>query len=531
MIREFQGTSNFIASFLEGKSSSSRFTIDRQDDGLEVRTEYNFRQLLPGWLAPFCNDTYADENRKTIEYFYEAFGEGRVKRISDRRNLDIVHKHSSGHSLTVGDVEELFLGMGLVTKDDMEAIFNALVHPDRETNYLHKSDEELADLRAQFRGKQFSDLTKADCDTLYDLASPFEKLETFFINDLPKPSIPGTRGHNLKQLRSLAYQVLQMRRAPYEKRLHCDYNLLRRVIGYHNPDGLVLPETKGYRYIFTKVTGGGAYKVLLKSMNKTQGLQNKVVCLPTHFFSPVPQWWEQVADILRPDLGIRGTMATYDQMKGYLYHPEEGFVDTAKERVEYAGFSLGAINAERDAVNFPDKISRLFAVGSSGLDEASLKTYKSRVMALSQPKMKVRYVFHSGSTDGRRVPDHISYMGAGFVGKGCPTWKVDVKIRDFLTIEGEDDGLPAIVPERIVKPTVTNEFMALVRFFISFGTTHTLNYLKGPFKVAKVHYPRDERLTNIPLGWEWMRQWWAKHFGQVGEAEQFLRMQEEKSRA
>ncbi|GAB4190540.1 MAG: hypothetical protein Tsb0015_11830 [Simkaniaceae bacterium] len=495
----------WIAETLKNSWNCNRVLIEEDDSNFRCKSAFNWRQLLPDFFAPFLDDDYRRENRKTIEYFYRIFGESRIKQISRENDLSLEYKRIHGLALTRGEVEVLFVNMGVVTVDTMQAIFEQLKNDPQ--SYLHLSQNAARELQQRFQDREFTDLTKEDFDRLYAVASPFEKIDTYFLNNPPTINKPySERWRNLNGMKKMVYILEDVRRRVNpdlnKAQLECDFRKIKKLVSYCVRDGVVFPEPKGYRYVYEKIEGGGAYKVFLKALTKTDSFRSQICYLPTQAWgSAVKAPWESMMEDARPEIGAFGIMTTYQDTKERLYNPRYGFVSNEEEKVDSLGYSLGGTAAQRDYCLFYGKLQNLIAVNNPAVDELTANEFARRINRGPLPAAlpKITYIWDTEDT--------IPYGGDEFLGRNCRADRLGVEVHLIKPIVSDDEICP-IMPKRQRAPEGWLETLQKIKqsfsgihgreTTISDYREHVLNNRNPSMQI----YLDDEILTNQPYGWE-----------------------------
>ncbi len=530
----FQREVELIASVLKNSWNFNRVVIDNsgtQSDQpiFRCKSVVNWRQMLPDFFAPFLDQTYQQENRSTINYLYKKFGKERIRKISAENDLSIEYKYNHGLPLQRRDIEIIFLNMGMVTFDTLQKIFTDIQNSPNA--YLHLSREKVSQLRRDFQSKQFNQLKKHHLDELYAIASPFMKIDTYFLNNPPNLKAPihefwGNENGKRKMIylledihrkTSVQHQVgiLDQRQT---LQLECNFRKIKKIVTYCIPKNLVIAEPEGYRYVFSKIEGGGSYQIFLKALNKSEEMRSQVCHLPTQsWHSAVHARWESMMEDMRPEIGAFGIMTTYEETKEMLYNPHRGFIDDSNEKVDVIGHSLGGTAAQRFYALFYEKTHTIIGVNCPGVDAETANFFKDRINASSSQDAMGRKIMYI-----RDVEDIITYGGAAFLGKYC----------DHCAIEVQAHLIKPVANESEIQLTVHREYVPEGWFAIlkklkeAFANFHGRDTTLGRYRIfsysnrhenARNHL-NTQILDNEPFGWEDKRKRISRIlFGEPGE--------------
>ncbi len=361
-----------LAGTLENAWNFNRVVIDKNEETERCSISYgfNFQQLLPDIFSCFKSAVYKEENRHTIQYFYDIFGEERLNRLFTIHGLDLRRKYIHGIALTRHDVEQILASTGLVFHEDLKDIFFQIQQ--NPHNYLHLSSNELNNLYVRFQGKKFKNLTKDDTDILYDIACPLD-LKTMFLNNDPGRVKWNDRWKTWKGMKKTIYMMEQVRRNPTASNLEKLYRGIKRRNASEIPRGLVLPGHDGYRFVKEVIAGSGITAVLQQSLNKVDGVLNSVSILGTK-----ASWWESVIEDFRPNLGSVGPMSIYNLLHRYLSHSSKGFVEIDREKFNLEGMSLGGAQAVHLAALFAGRVNKMTLFCNPGVGENLTDWYANR---------------------------------------------------------------------------------------------------------------------------------------------------------
>jgi pimeloyl-ACP methyl ester carboxylesterase len=426
---QFQNQMQHISTTLKDAWNMQRVLVTESG---ECSTKIDLRTWVPGFLSCLFSDSYKQENKRTIEYFYHSFGKRRVEQIGKRFGVDFVNKHAHGRALIRGDVEALFAGLADIRITDLEAVMCDIRDNLSRFINLDKIDqEERARLQAAFAGiNSACDLSKDQIDAIYRILIPFRDIHTIFLGNIPQKARSGNnRDVTYTGKRNRIFLVESMRRnLPYLKQFEVDYRKSKSILSYHTPTGLVIPEKKGYRFVHKMVEGGGAYKIFLKKMHRVQNpLHSQVVCLSTQVLRPVPHRWESLLDDFHPNIGSLGARSTYDDTNLLLNDTTQGFIEQADEKIDLMGHSLGGTHAVRDLALFWNRIRKVKALCNPGIDKQTAE-YISRLSQGDQERKTIDYIWEAGEI--------IPRIGDCHAGLNANHDNLRVKLRK-LSLNGE----------------------------------------------------------------------------------------------
>lgn len=397
-----------ISKAFEDNWYPSRVLIIRNKGDLECRVENTFWHWISyifTWWIPFLfcfySKEFVEENQQTFEYFFDAFGKDRIERISDRYGLDLMERYRRGDSVTKGDLEAIYLGIADIRFEDLETLLEEINGPKQFVAHLN---QEFTDqLRGEFTGKKtVYDLSKRQIDVLWGMLSPFSKMETIFFQRPWKSFVRNEKGGTFNHHRNRIFYIEEMRRTPIfnsedvkqrttlkapdiqdEIQDRWSIRMMKRIVDDYLPTGVVVPHPKGYHYHYHMINKQGAFKLLFKGINKDPEIRNTVCALSTRatglksFFNM--EHWRSRCEILCSDVGVFGTIATYDETKEYYTNPDKGFVDEYGQLIDLMGYSLGGKHMENDLVLFLPIIHSLVGICHPGSHAETADWFAERI--------------------------------------------------------------------------------------------------------------------------------------------------------
>ena len=366
-----------VARSFEENWACSRILIVKDKGNLECRVENTFWHwvsYLLSWMLPFLfcfySQSFIDENRRSIDYFLDTFGKERMEKISERYGLNLLDKRRRGDSLTKGDLESIYLGIADVRIDDFEKLFEKIKGVNPRIEHL---DEKLSEsLREELKGAaSLRDLSKRQIDVLWGILSPFSRMKTIFCNRSWKSFFGTAQGGGINPTRNRIRYIEEMRRTDFfnvldipkrcglvgedakeEIRDRWRTRLIKKIVDDYLPEGVVIPHEKGYHYHQRMINKQGCFKLLLKPINRDPELRLTVAYLSTRAsgFASLfnMEHWRSRGEILCSDVGVFGTIATYEETKEVLTNPDKGFIEKVGDKVDLIGYSLGGKHAEND---------------------------------------------------------------------------------------------------------------------------------------------------------------------------------------
>ena len=122
----------------------------------------------------------------------------------------------------------------------------------------------------------------------------------------------------------------------------------------------------------------------------------------------VRSWLED----LKRELGSSGPITTYKETKDLLERPEQGFADSADQKITFVTNSIGGPQAMRDTILFHKRVSRLTTNASPGVDRETADLFRE---VLSQPRETPLIITHNIDKG-----DIVDTVGDEHVGANCP---------------------------------------------------------------------------------------------------------------
>lgn len=298
-----------------------------------------------------------------------------------------------------------------------------------------------------------------------------------------------------------------MRRNPTEKKWQCHNQMVKTHLDYFTKKGAIFPMKDGYRSFFKKIEGGGGYALLLKSLNKVEGVQNQIFYLGTQIWCNTPQWWESLVDNFRPIVGELGVKETYYDLQEFLTDTTAGFIDKEGELNEFLGYSLGEVQAARAFILFLDNASRLEGLSGAGV-EKELINYYSTHTENSPIKRKIRYTYEGPSQDGKDSWDTHPFLGDGKIGLNTNPKTTDVKCRILRPIYSGKKPVLKEIPQFPRSPK--NQYLSRLSYFLCLKSSHTRQTVKMKHQeIVVTNRTAPSRilinnniLNNENLGWE-----------------------------
>lgn len=396
-----------IGIVLKNASSTERVVISEKSS-FEITHGHFFYQRVPDifyWSFP---QNYRQQNNETIDFFYRVFGKEKVKVISDRFDLKIPYKKQWGLPITKADIEKIFAGAALIEYQDLERFFVEVKRTRPGHPFRHLKVTKVRELLQEFEQvSHFSHLSNAQLKYLYHLMIPFERIETIFLENVPKKKFSNTLNpkKNFNDLQSYIFLYEKLRRKglidlhedqSYEvmkkyKSLH-RMRMVKKMMNYHHRDGLVFDTPKGLMYQYTKLEAGGSYVVALKAIkpDAEKGFHSRLYFLPTQCLNRVPQPWESLADDLRFEIGAEGAKAIFEHIESCLMSTS-GFIGD-DEKIDLHGYSLGGNQASRVVCALYPRgtVRKLFITSNPGIDLATA-TYFAELVQKYQHKIKLSF--------------------------------------------------------------------------------------------------------------------------------------------
>lgn len=349
----------------------------------------------------------------SVAYFAKVFGEKRLARITDQIECKGIY--------TKKHIRELFAYSGEVLSSDVQELFDEIKSAASTVRFLN--EEETRALRQEFNDtSSIETCSNAQLDTLMQILVPFSKVETLFLNAVPRLTVTSlTAPADFSSLcrRVLIYQEMRTKQITEQQWImYLTKNLADREV----PTGVVFRgNTAGFVKVHKVVHGGGAYKYFLKA-------QGKAAATTGHYIlyrgtSPLPSATDALLTLIedfRLQLGSQGPQVTFEQTKALLTDRAAGFIDDGQEKITALSMSLGSAHAMRDLLLH--KIHRLITVTSPGIDKATCHLFAEKIN--SGTLGFVPSIEHNFEAE-----DIVDQFGEAHLGDGCDPAKITVTVR------------------------------------------------------------------------------------------------------
>ncbi len=388
-----------------------------------------------------------------MQYFYEVFGKERVGQISLRYNLDLSRKYKYGQSLTRKECRLLFLGVGDVRKDDVDALFQKIQKGEIEPSFARTKVETLS--RDFSHVRKVEDLSKEQMDELMDLLVPFEKIEDIFLQRVPRMGLFLNRSDSIEGRMHRVFFLEQMRRDPHFDDTAWTVRFMKRIADDRLPSGVMVSHPQGYFTTYGHINQGGCYKLLLKACTKkSEHFRSTIAYLSTRDMHRDVQ---SALDDIQPEIGVRGRDATFARTKQMLEDPNIGYVESPAEEVDVVGYSQGGANCQYDAISFFTRVAKITTINAVGIDKRAMDKF-AELTSNSSHKKVVKHIAD--------IDDFVPDIGDGHLGVFCDPNKVFVQYV-ALCLEGhivEGDHIErCIAPRNLFEAT----YQLVIQSFLS----------------------------------------------------------------
>lgn len=520
-----------VARSFQDNWSASRILIVKEKGDIECRVENTFwhwiSYLFTWWLPfLFCfySQSFADDNRRTIDYFLDTFGKERMERISERYGLNLFERRRRGDSLTKGDLEAIFLGIADVRFADFETLFGQIKGGDPSIGSLSK--ELSQSLRDEFQDKtSLRDLSKRDIDVLWGILAPFSRMQTIFCNRAYKSFFGTAQGGTFNAIRNRVRYIEEMRRTDFfnvddvvkrsglrgddatqEIQDRWTTRLIKKIVDDYLPEGVVIPHEKGYHYHYKMINKQGTFKLLLKPVNRHPELRPTIAYLSTRasgFYSLFnAEHWRSRCELLCSDVGVFGTIATYEETKKVLTDPEEGFIEKPGEQVDLIGYSLGGKHAQNDLALFYPLVHSMTGVCNPASTAAVADWFAERMGSdackyLEINPLHIRYLRHSR--------DAVADLQDVHLGVDSPSDRVHLSLAIYDELVDDEPFPKEGSMPKLVDPSRTAVSAVWDMLFASIFDTHTREtglygrFAKWSFSNQVIGAKAKEELENLNI--------------------------------
>ncbi|MBI5274157.1 MAG: hypothetical protein HY860_03780 [Chlamydiales bacterium] len=515
-----------IVSATEGAMGCSRVVVLKTGNINNIVSWCSFHilQVLFDFFSCLFPTYYRKQNEDTIDYFEKIFGSRRVEEISSKYNLHLDRKKIQGIPMTKSDLQTLFAGVSAVTEEDVKEMVSGIqqiLHMSKDhwqveeittltddqiegfcrefdnlgLRNIELSQDQIIELFENFEEVEFSTLTKEQVDFLYDLCNPLD-YETTCLNEPRSKETGYDRGLTAEGLLPLSAQIRDVKEKIQTEEstdlLHHELNvkIMKRVVGYFNPVGLLIRMEDGWFKVEKKFYSAGMYTVLLRNIDSSKR-PDKLCVLATQTLGFVPWKWEPAVEDLRVEIGSWGVMFATK-----LFHYIKSQVDADPNYCfDLFGYSLGGAQAQRlfaylIAAKLHHIVHSITTFSSPGIDAETRSWIESRVEEGDMPPV-VHYRDHG---------DLVSLVGETFL----PSKKIVL-----ISNKGnEEDPMKR-------KMAYYDIFEAIFLGLRSMNKEHC-QLIEEHSKVLEI---TDEVqianiLDNTPLGWEHLRNMLADLFSE-----------------
>lgn len=355
-----------------------------------------------------------EDKETTKQYFEEVFGQKRLSRFDKKHTLQL---EDNQKVFVRGDVRKVFVSSGEITVDDLQELFSEL--KDISQNRLRFFSERETDrLRLEYHPfKALGDCPQDKVDRLVQILSPFAKIEHLFVHNLPLQYVNMWSENEWINQQKRVYTYHMIKPLDIKDPLWALY-VAKELSSRDIPPSALVPHSHGYHYNFQFIRKGGERKYFMKVFSTTTEKTKSYML----YQGTVPFCSESRRNVMHPQFGTPGPLATYNETHALLHNPDRGFVQSEDEQVDVVGMSLGGAQAQLAKLLYGKKIREVTTVCSPGLDKASLLLYKM-IMQGKTYQDKFVYIFEND--------DLLDGFGAGRLGHAVDPSKakIDVYVR------------------------------------------------------------------------------------------------------
>lgn len=531
---------DIVAETLRGVSDSQRVVIGDDTRYFYVSTDHDFMQsyLPDAIVAHIDSEERQEENRVTINFLFQHFGEERTVRLFKMMGVDITYRYQHGLGLTRKHIVTFFALTGFVHIKDMRDLWENLHHSKEfYTGYLHLSSERVEEVVNKLGDRPFDDLDKEQYDLLWEIMTPLH-LSTMFIDKQEGLKGDQNRGCELSSIiKALWIEQHHMHLHPDMSQRDCDYTLIKSLIGSFTEEnfvsikGKVIRQKKGYGIVRPMIAAGGCYCIPIEAMGRTrrenklddlnsEGKQredtylSRLLLLPTQTFANyLPNSWESTVGIFQKNLGARGVLAIWPRIQALFRR--ESF-----KRVDIIGYSQGGTQAAKLATLalHGGHVRKLTKVCAPAEDASTSELFAEivRLKASSTNEtdyaIKISSIFHTGDRTHMAGDKELATDAVrDDLRRQIPL--VKQKIHWFSSLE-EDQLLEGRTPS---KPEAPRSPMGVMwEAFQALATAHGEDLTLDPTRVIHSQSTINNReavidqLDNEPYRWEPVRKYWAE---------------------
>ncbi len=242
------------------------------------------------------------------------------------------------------------------------------------SHFLEKTKEIKKKEGGIAREVTIEDLTTDELDFFYDILKPFS-YSTASLNSSENKDQGNNRGYTIEGLLPLSGKIEEIKQL-YQKPhplealsptavskenkeedwsyqdIKAEVAISKKIVGYYNPDGMMIRTKKGWYFVERKIKSAGMYIVYLRAVNATN--PDRVHFLHTQTtnpFLPAHWGWQPLREILSRDPGQK-SIRQADELREIITKK----IADPSFQIEIFGYSLGGAGACRF---FADCLSRL----------------------------------------------------------------------------------------------------------------------------------------------------------------------------
>ncbi len=352
-----------VAEKLRFASERERVVIVDGEEVFSCKTHYDFKQqYVPDViLAHIDTEKRQNENRETLEFFFNSFGKERAERLFKMVGIDPVYHFEHKLGLNRKHIATFLALTAFVHIEDMRHLYQELERCKKEgVGYLYLSEKEIIQIVDKFENKAFDELNKEQYDLLWDIMVPLP-LSTMFVDKLDRDEPDQERGSSVGSIiQGLYVEEGHLRSRPNMPQRDFEYTLAKSLVGgfKENSDasieGRVIRQKKGYGFVHPMIRAAGCYCLPIEAMGATrrdQRLEKKneegmyrydsylsrFVFLPMQTFANyLPEKWESMAGAIHENIGVKGALAIKARLE--KFQKKKAF-----EKVDLFGISMGGV--------------------------------------------------------------------------------------------------------------------------------------------------------------------------------------------
>lgn len=398
----------------------------------------------------------------SIEHLSTIFGKNRIEKIAESLNI-------KGDSLlSKEEYQSIFSRLLLLNENDFQDLLDEII----EKKPLRKSlTTDATTLHDEFQGiTSLEDCNNEQLLKLEKLLLPFQTEEEAFLGYSPfkqiTPEIVLSPEHNKR------FELFWINHLRYTQTTpaNWEYYAAKRLTLCDLPIGSIIRSPNGLLIFKKIIQGKGACKMVFEPLGKNSNLPAYIFYKGTsvNFISDRFHAYESLLEDMRPNIGAKGVIATFEETQSTLKSLSEKF-----SNIKGVGFSLGGAHVQRDAILFPQFFTSIVTVGSPRIDEKSARLFNEHI---KQPTAVCKEIIHNVD-----IGDVVPAAGECLLGESS-----EKKLETIIRVISNSKKNPDIHQlETILKRSALEYIQNTISTILSHITTPILTEQESPYHVSE----------------------------------------------